>query len=73
MQQEISKLFILKAVSNSGKGKYLKPVVNDDAIWRNRFRSDSGILEAVPAQDENGFGSHVEKVPEIYLFRFSEQ
>jgi hypothetical protein len=63
----------LKAVSNSGKGKYLKPVVNDDAIWRNRFRSDSGILEAVPAQDENGFGSHVEKVPEIYLFRFSEQ
>jgi hypothetical protein len=47
--------------------------VNDDAIWRNRFRSDSGILEAVPAQDENGFGSHVEKVPEIYLVRFSEQ
>jgi hypothetical protein len=43
---------------------YLKSVMDDDRIRRNLVRQDSGALEAVAAQDEDGVRSDGEKVPE---------
>jgi hypothetical protein len=43
---------------------YLKSVMDDDRIRRNLVRQDSGALEAVAAQDEDGVRSDGEQVPE---------
>ncbi len=43
---------------------YLKSVMDDDRIRRNLLRQDSGGLEAVAAQDEDGVRSDGKQVPE---------